>query len=661
VADGDRLVRFHAPAAPTLTAIPAFTKTTPLTISGTTAPLARVDLFANDETTPHQTTAASTGAFVLDVPLVENAENSFEVFATGAGGDGLTSPPAEATVTHDGFVPSVAFELPAAGAHVRQTVTVRAQASDNLGVASVALRAGTQPLTTTLTPPPPASAVTATASWNTIGLSDGAYDLIADVIDQAGNAATATRNVFVDNTPPVARIEGTPPAAISIPTLTIAFSATDNLAPVESLTFSWRLDNGPWTAFGLTTNATLVGLSEAAHRFEVKARDLAGNESAVVAHDFTVTIGPFITAITPSSGDIGSDVTITGMNFTPGPALVAFAGTAAVVRSLTATTIVTTVPPGARSGLVTVSNAKGVASRNFDVTSAQGFTITVAPGDGTVVQGMSLVYTVELPSGATPFTGLAFLSVGGLPDGVTAVFGAPALTGGGRTTLTLTAAVNAPTTPTPRAFVVSATATTDLGVVTRTTAPTIKILATGVTGASGQFTLVDGSPVEGIRLFLDDKTATTDAGGNFLFLGVSAGPQMMGVDANAAREGYPIYAIDVTVVANVVTALGPFRITPPPPAERFVPITNAVQDQVVSDPRFPDFSLTLPAGVTITGWDGTPKTRIAIERLDPAALPMPPPTFETRSFYQIFFGTPMGGLPTLNGQSAKLPVTLPND
>ena len=51
----------------------------------------------------------------------------------------------------------------------------------------------------------------------------------------------------------------------------------------------------------------------------------------------------------------------------------------------------------------------------------------------------------------------------------------------------------------------------------------------------------------------------------------------------------------------------------PPPPDRFVPIANAAQDQVVTDARFPGFSITLPAGTTITGWDGAPKTQIADE------------------------------------------------
>ena len=47
---------------------------------------------------------------------------------------------------------------------------------------------------------------------------------------------------------------------------------------------------------------------------------------------------------------------------------------------------------------------------------------------------------------------------------------------------------------------------------------------------------------------------------------------------------------------------------------------------------------------------------MAIQRLNPDELPVPPPPGFTRSVYQPFFGTPMGGLP-----SAPIPVTLPND
>src|SRR5439155_14778976 len=132
-----------------------------------------------------------------------------------------------------------------------------------------------------------------------------------------------------------------------------------------------------------------------------------------------------------------------------------------------------------------------------------------------------------------------------------------------------------------------------------------------------QITFVNGAPINGVQLALGGLTAVTDAGGNFRLLDPPSGTQMLGIDANAAQPGLPIYAIDVTLVAGQAMQLVPLRITPPPPPERFVPINNAAAAQVITDPRFPGASITLPAGVTITGWDGTPKTNVALEMLSP--------------------------------------------
>ena len=38
-----------------------------------------------------------------------------------------------------------------------------------------------------------------------------------------------------------------------------------------------------------------------------------------------------------------------------------------------------------------------------------------------------------------------------------------------------------------------------------------------------------------------------------------------------------------------------FRITPPPPPERYTPFDNTTQAQIITDPRYPGFELTLPA------------------------------------------------------------------
>ena len=74
---------------------------------------------------------------------------------------------------------------------------------------------------------------------------------------------------------------------------------------------------------------------------------------------FTVTepVIPTITSIDPTSGKVGTEVTITGTDFSTTPAenAVSFNGTAATVTESTATSITTSVPAGATTGNVTVT------------------------------------------------------------------------------------------------------------------------------------------------------------------------------------------------------------------------------------------------------------------------------------------------------------------
>jgi RHS repeat-associated protein len=75
----------------------------------------------------------------------------------------------------------------------------------------------------------------------------------------------------------------------------------------------------------------------------------------------------------------------------------------------------------------------------------------------------------------------------------------------------------------------------------------------------------------------------------------------------------------------------------------------------VTDARFPGLEIKLPSGVSIVGWDGVPKSRIAVERIPVDKLPVPLPPVPIKESYQLYFGTPMGGIP-----SQPIPVTLPN-
>jgi hypothetical protein len=226
------------------------------------------------------------------------------VFATALLGDGLTSAPVQASITHDSQPPAINFVTPPANAFLRQTVAVQAQVSGGAGspVTAFTLSAGAQALTTTLNPAPPAPAITATASWNTTGSPEGAQTLIAKATDQAGNTATAPRAVIVDNTPPDTQITAGPSGAITDSFATFTVTGTDNLAPVNRLEYAWRLDGGAYSSFDPSTQIPLSGLALGPHTFEVRARDVAGNEDPTPAQQSFTVIALGVQIISPVAG-----------------------------------------------------------------------------------------------------------------------------------------------------------------------------------------------------------------------------------------------------------------------------------------------------------------------------------------------------------------------
>jgi hypothetical protein len=89
-----------------------------------------------------------------------------------------------------------------------------------------------------------------------------------------------------------------------------------------------------------------------------------GNRSDVVAFR-----KPTVSGFSPTSGKVGAQITITGSNFGPGTVVKFFNNKVATVNVLTANTLVATVPAGAVTGPIRVSNAAGstTAPGNFTV------------------------------------------------------------------------------------------------------------------------------------------------------------------------------------------------------------------------------------------------------------------------------------------------------
>lgn len=109
-------------------------------------------------------------------------------------------------------------------------------------------------------------------------------------------------------------------------------------------------------------------------------------ETATSSDDFTVTEltedAPTITSFTPTSGETGVTVTITGTNFseTASENTVSFNGTKAEVTSATITELVVTLPSGATSGYITVT-VDGQTATSASVFTVESDTTSLADCD----------------------------------------------------------------------------------------------------------------------------------------------------------------------------------------------------------------------------------------------------------------------------------------
>ncbi len=95
---------------------------------------------------------------------------------------------------------------------------------------------------------------------------------------------------------------------------------------------------------------------------------------------------PHIDSVSPTSGQAGTSVIITGYNFGTARrnAAVSFNGVTATTTSFTNTSIVCTVPPGAGAGQVVVMDWDGKASNGVAFTSGYAVSASVVGGHGTV-------------------------------------------------------------------------------------------------------------------------------------------------------------------------------------------------------------------------------------------------------------------------------------
>lgn len=179
-----------------------------------------------------------------------------------------------------------------------------------------------------------------------------------------------------------------PPQPSKTPTIT-SFSPTSGAVGTSVTVTGTNLNGATLVSVGGVAAVTFSVVSATSVTVIVPASAVTGKitivtpqGSASSASNFTVTAlpaPPTITAVTPTSGQAGASVTITGTNLT-GATSVKFNGTTATFSVTDASHISTSVPNGATTGPISVTTPGGTAtsSGSFTVTtSSSGLDLTI--------------------------------------------------------------------------------------------------------------------------------------------------------------------------------------------------------------------------------------------------------------------------------------------
>jgi plastocyanin len=195
----------------------------------------------------------------------------------------------------------------------------------------------------------------------------------------------------------------------------IAFTINDSETAATSLTLAASSSN---TALLPNANITLGGSGTARSITLTPAGNQTGSATVTVTvgdgslnagDTFVLTVTPIVptvTGFTPTSGPANTLVTITGTNFT-GATLVRFNTTSASFTVNSATQITATVPFGATTGKISVTNSQGTGY------SANLFTIFPPPTISDFVPPSGPVGTMIIISG-TNFNAATAVRIGGI-------------------------------------------------------------------------------------------------------------------------------------------------------------------------------------------------------------------------------------------------------
>ncbi len=223
--------------------------------------------------------------------------------------------------------------------------------------------------------------------------------LSAAIKDTAGNAMAAFTTSFTTVAAPT--ITGfTPTTGTAGTPVTITGTNFDSVASKNEVTF-----NGVTaTVTAASTTSLTATVPSGATTGPIAVTTRGG--TATSATNFTVVSAPpTITSFSPTSGHLGTLLTVTGTNFDPTPSgnQVRIGGVLVAVQSATSTQLVVLVPTGVASGLIAVTTPGGSAqsASAFTVIAMTALTVTPAQATLPVVSSQAFRGTATFSDGST--------------------------------------------------------------------------------------------------------------------------------------------------------------------------------------------------------------------------------------------------------------------
>ncbi len=202
--------------------------------------------------------------------------------------------------------PTVAITAPAPGSFTNKngpTLTASASETGGSGLASVQIQYSANGGAAWMN----AGAVQTVGPFGftfTSFLADGAYEVRAIALDNAGHSTTSAVVSFtIDTTPPVVSITSKPPTTSNSSSATFSFTGSDPTSGGVSSGvsyFQYELDSGGYQT--ATSPVNLTGLSNASHTFQVEDVDNAGNVSAPASYTWTVDAPPSLSGLPVVNG-----------------------------------------------------------------------------------------------------------------------------------------------------------------------------------------------------------------------------------------------------------------------------------------------------------------------------------------------------------------------